>query len=69
MLKRNFFSLLVSFFLSMYLGGAFAQENAFKIGLILPLSGPFSSTGKQLESAARLYIAQHGETIGGQKLI
>ena len=28
----------------------------FRIGLILPLSGPFASTGKQVEAACRLYM-------------
>jgi len=36
----------------------------FKIGLIVPLTGPFASTGKQIEAAARLYIQEHGDTIG-----
>ena len=48
---------------------AHAQDNAFKVGLILPMSGPFASTGKQLESAARLYVAQHGDTVAGRKVV
>lgn len=47
---------------------AMAQDNTFKIGLILPMSGPFASTGKQLETAARLYVAQHGDTVAGKKV-
>ena len=39
-----------------------------KIGLILPLTGPFASTGKQVEAACRLYMAQHGDTIAGRKV-
>ncbi len=49
-------------------GGAFAQDNKFKIGLILPMTGPFASTGKQIEAAARLYMAQNGDTVGGKKV-
>ena len=44
-----------------------AQEK-FRIGLTLPMSGPFASTGKQIEAAARLYMAQHGDTVGGKKV-
>ena len=40
----------------------------FKIGLILPLSGPFASTGKQILTAANLYMQQKGDTIGGRKI-
>ncbi len=47
--------------------GVLAQE-AFKIGLILPLTGPFASTGKQVEAAARLYMAQNGDTVAGKKV-
>ena len=47
---------------------AFAQDNKFRIGLILPLTGPFASTGKQIEAAARLYMAQNGDTVGGKKV-
>ena len=39
-----------------------------KIGLILPLTGPFASTGKQIEAAARLYIAKNGDTVAGRKV-
>jgi branched-chain amino acid transport system substrate-binding protein len=48
-------------------GAAMAQET-FKIGLILPMTGPFASTGKQIEAAAKLYVAQHGATVAGKKI-
>jgi branched-chain amino acid transport system substrate-binding protein len=38
----------------------------FKIGLILPLTGPFASTGRQIEAAARLYMAKNGTTVAGR---
>ena len=44
-----------------------AQETV-KIGLILPMTGPFASTGRQIQAAARLYIAEHGTTVGGKKI-
>ncbi len=47
--------------------GALAQE-AIKIGLILPLTGPFTPTGRQIEAGARLYMQQHGDTVAGRKL-
>jgi branched-chain amino acid transport system substrate-binding protein len=39
-----------------------------KIGLILPLTGPFASTGKQIEAAVRLYMARNGDTVAGRKV-
>jgi branched-chain amino acid transport system substrate-binding protein len=34
-------------------GSASAQESV-KVGLILPMTGPFTSTGKQINAAVRL---------------
>jgi branched-chain amino acid transport system substrate-binding protein len=39
-----------------------------RIGLILPLTGPFTSTGRQVETAVRLYLSRNGDTIAGRKL-
>jgi len=47
---------------------ALAQDNVFKIGLILPMTGPFASTGKQVEAAAKLYMAQNGASVAGKKV-
>jgi len=47
---------------------ALAQDNVFKIGLILPMTGPFASTGKQIEAAAKLYMAQNGASVAGKKV-
>ncbi len=67
--KRHFLSALAALGLSCGAGNALAQDNSFRIGLLLPLTGPFTSTGKQLESAARLYMAQHGNTVAGRKVV
>ena len=44
------------------------QSNTVKVGLILSMTGPFASTGKQIEAGVRLYMAQHGDTAGGKKI-
>jgi branched-chain amino acid transport system substrate-binding protein len=43
-------------------------SDPFKIGVILPLTGPFESTGKQISDGMRLYIAQHGDVVAGRKI-
>jgi branched-chain amino acid transport system substrate-binding protein len=43
-------------------------QDSFKIGLILPMTGPFASTGKQVEAAVRLYMAQNGTMVAGKKI-
>ena len=48
--------------------GAWAQDGTFKIGLILPMTGQQATTGRQIEAAARLYMAQNGDTVAGKKV-
>ncbi len=47
--------------------GASAQE-VVKIGLIVPMTGGQSSTGKQIDNAVKLYMQQHGDTVAGKKI-
>lgn len=46
---------------------AFAAD-PLKIGLILPLTGPFASTGKQIQAACRLYMQKNGDMVAGRKV-
>lgn len=48
-------------------GSVYAQE-AVKVGLILPLTGPFAPTGRQIEGGVRLYMQQHGDKVAGKKI-
>lgn len=43
-------------------------QDAVKIGLLVPMTGPFTSTGKQLVAGARLYIQLNGDTVAGKKI-
>ena len=47
---------------------ASAQQAPFKVGLIAPMTGPFASTGRQMEAGVRLYMAQHGGSVAGRKV-
>jgi branched-chain amino acid transport system substrate-binding protein len=47
--------------------GAWAADPV-KIGLVLPMSGPFSAYGKQIEHGVKLYLATKGDTFGGRKV-
>ena len=57
-------ALLVVAFMSM---PALAQQ-PLKVGLILPMTGPMASTGKQVEAAVKLYLAEHGDVVAGRKI-
>jgi branched-chain amino acid transport system substrate-binding protein len=67
MQKRFFLQALALAALASAASGALAQDK-FRIGLILPMTGPFASTGKQIEAAVKLYMAQNGDTVGGKKV-
>src|SRR5438093_10691020 len=42
--------------------------DSVKIGLVLPMSGPFAAYGKQIEHGVKLYLAMNGDTFGGRKV-
>ena len=48
--------------------GSSAQAKTFKIGLILPMTGPFASTGKQIDAGVRTYMAQYGANVNGLRI-
>jgi branched-chain amino acid transport system substrate-binding protein len=43
-------------------------EETVKVGLILPMTGPFTTTGKQVEAGVRFYMQQNGATVDGRKI-
>jgi branched-chain amino acid transport system substrate-binding protein len=45
-----------------------AQSDSAKVGLILPMTGPFASTGRQIDAAVKLFLAQGGNKAGGKKV-
>jgi branched-chain amino acid transport system substrate-binding protein len=40
----------------------------FKVGLIVPMTGPFASVGRQIDAGVRLYLAQHGDIVAGRRI-
>ena len=68
MKKRMFLAVGALSALAFSTSVAMAQDNKFKIGLILPMTGQQASTGRQIEAAARLYMAQNGDTVAGKKI-
>ena len=48
--------------------GPAAAQDTVKIGLILPMTGPFASTGRQIDGAVKLWMQQHGTTVAGKKI-
>ncbi|WP_201837044.1 ABC transporter substrate-binding protein [Microvirga zambiensis] len=68
MLRRTLLSAAGAAAAMLALGGAAMAQETLKIGLILPMTGPFASTGRQIEAAAKLYMQQKGDTVAGKKI-
>lgn len=66
MLRRSFLAGLC-LAASAGLAPALAQDTV-RIGLILPMTGASSTTGKQAEAAIRLFMQQNGTTVAGKKI-
>lgn len=59
---------LIAFALTAAVSAAAWAADPVKIGLVLPMSGPFASYGKQIEHGVKLYLATQGDTFGGRKI-
>ena len=66
-MKNRYFLAAAGAAIALVTAGA-AQAQDVKIGFILPMTGPQQSTGVQEAAAAKLYMAQHGDTVAGKKV-
>lgn len=68
MYKKIFTATLIMYSLLGTNSIAQTKPDVIKIGVILPLTGAFSTTGRQSEAGMRLYMAQHGNKIAGKEI-
>ncbi len=66
-MKNRYFLAAAGAAIALVTAGA-AQAQDVKIGFILPMTGPQQSTGVQEAAAAKLWMAQHGDTVAGKKV-
>ncbi len=45
-----------------------AAEDTIKIGLITPLTGPFTTTGQEMQAAAQVFMRHHGDSVAGRRV-
>ena len=67
-MKRHLIAAASGLVLAAALSGPVTAADPVKVGLVLPLTGPFASTGRAIEAAARLYMQEHGDTVAGRKI-
>ena len=68
LLRRQFLGVCAGVALSFGLSGLALAEDTVKIGLILPMTGPSASTGREIEAAIKLYMQQNGDKVAGKKI-
>jgi branched-chain amino acid transport system substrate-binding protein len=61
--RRHHLALLAAVCLA---ASAHAQTDTLKIGVILPMTGQQASTGRQIDAAIKLWVAQNGGKIAGK---
>ena len=65
-------------FLGRFIAGCFAiaalnvteagAQDAIKLGLVMPMTGVLASNGREAVDGAKLYMAQHGDTVAGRRI-
>ncbi len=45
-----------------------AAADPIKVGLIVPMTGPFAYMGRQIGAGVSLYLAEHGDMVAGRKV-
>ena len=66
MQKRSLIKAMAAAPFTLGLGHTGAQTTPFKIGFLAPMTGPFASTGRQMDAAVKLYMKQHGTSVAGR---
>ncbi|MDB5965820.1 MAG: amino acid/amide transporter substrate-binding protein family [Polaromonas sp.] len=66
--KRTFLQGMAASAAGLATSSGFAQARPFKVGLLLPMTGPFASTGRQIENGVRLYMSQFGSKVAGREV-
>lgn len=45
-----------------------AQDGVLKLGLIVPMTGPFATYGQQMDIGTRMYLDEHGDSVAGRRV-
>jgi branched-chain amino acid transport system substrate-binding protein len=45
-----------------------AAQDVVKVGIVVPLTGPFAAIGREAAAGAKLFVEQHGATVAGKKI-
>jgi branched-chain amino acid transport system substrate-binding protein len=62
------FAVVVGAAVGLLIAPAARAEDTYKVGVILPMTGPFQSTGWEANAAIQLFLTQHGPAVAGKKI-
>jgi branched-chain amino acid transport system substrate-binding protein len=48
--------------------GSAAAQDTIKIGMVMQMTGPNAAGGREISAAAKLYMAQHGDSVAGKRI-
>ncbi|MFT4013917.1 MAG: ABC transporter substrate-binding protein [Paracoccus sp. (in: a-proteobacteria)] len=66
MIRRHF--LLAGAAVAVLAAGPALAADTVKVGILLPMSGPFSQYGKQMQNGIDLFLKQHGDSVAGKQI-
>jgi branched-chain amino acid transport system substrate-binding protein len=66
MRNHGIFYLAASVGIAVATAGGAAAQSTVKVGMVMPLTGTLADAGKQVVAGARLYMAEHGDTVAGK---
>ena len=68
--RLAFYQMTVAAFAAaaLLLGGPARADDTVKIGVIMPMTGPFQSNGWEADAGIKLFLQQHGTSAGGKKV-
>jgi branched-chain amino acid transport system substrate-binding protein len=65
---RRLAQLIMPLGITVTIVGNAAAQDAFKIGMVMPLTGPLAAAGKQVVAGARAYMNEHGNAVAGRQI-
>jgi branched-chain amino acid transport system substrate-binding protein len=68
MQRRTLLPTLAGLSLALTAPWSHAQSDTVKIGVVVPMTGQSASTGRQIDAAVKLWMAQSGGKAGGKKV-
>ncbi|HUO92963.1 MAG TPA: ABC transporter substrate-binding protein [Rhizomicrobium sp.] len=47
---------------------AASAADVVKVGIVIPMTGPFAAIGREVAAGAKLFVEQHGDVVAGKKI-